>query len=84
MTPTELYLLATTVTCAAGNVLLGERLIAWKCRALELQAEAVHSRLGRVRFRRRFRAASFMSQGRNADVRNADGGSRARDRSTAA
>lgn len=75
MTPTELYLLATTITCSTGSVLLGQRFITWKCRALELEAELVHGRLGRMRLRRRFKPAYTPMQ-RKSYVRDATYGRR--------
>ena len=55
------FLSIVIVLSTIGNVAFGMRLVTWKTRALEREAQLVHRRLGRFRVRRKFRVPKALS-----------------------
>lgn len=50
------FLTAVTLISTFGTIGFGMRLVTWKTRALEREAQLIHMRLGKFRVRRKFRA----------------------------
>jgi hypothetical protein len=50
------FLSVVTALSTVGTVGFGMRLVTWKTRALEREAQLIHMRLGKFRMRRKLRA----------------------------